>query len=152
MIRSFQNDDLERVMSIWLAANIEAHHFILPSYWENHFDEVKKMIPRAEVYVSECDGAIDGFIGITRDYIAGIFVARSARGKGIGSELLRFAQKNREKLDLEVYKKNVPAVNFYRNRGFQVMAENIDAQMSETEYMMTWKKSSLPMRKDSVWI
>ena len=33
MIRIFQAGDLDAVMSIWLNANIEAHHFVDPEYW-----------------------------------------------------------------------------------------------------------------------
>lgn len=140
MIRSFRETDIEAVMSIWLNANIEAHAFIDSEYWKGNFQAVKMMIPQAEVYVSERNHEIDGFIGIIGDYIAGIFVDKSVRTKGIGSNLMEFAKQNREKLDLKVYKKNESAVNFYIHRGFQIKAEDIDMQTSEIEYTMVWEK------------
>ena len=98
------------------------------------------MIPQAEVYVAEDDRGINGFIGIAGDYIAGIFVDSSARTGGIGSQLLDHAKENRQKLSLSVYKKNVTAVSFYRKRGFQIDAEGVDPQTSESEYTMSWNR------------
>lgn len=138
MVRRFQDVDIDMVMSVWLDANIEAHAFIDPGYWKDNFDRVKEMIPQAEVYVSENRHVINGFIGITGDYIAGIFVDRSARGNGIGSKLLDAAKRARTRLELEVYKKNTPAVNFYLNRGFKIEKEDIDPQTSEIEYTMVY--------------
>lgn len=137
MVRTFQAGDLDAVMSIWLNANIEAHHFVDPEYWRSCYNTVKAMIPQAEVYVSD-DNGVNGFIGITGDYIAGIFVDSSARTGGIGSQLLDRAKEDRQKLSLSVYKKNVTAVSFYRNRGFQIDAEGVDPQTSESEYTMSW--------------
>lgn len=139
MVRTFQAGDLDAVMSIWLNANIEAHHFVDPEYWRRCYDTVKAMIPQAEVYVSD-DNGVNGFIGITGDYIAGIFVDSSARTGGIGSQLLDHAKENRQKLSLSVYKKNVTAVSFYRKRGFQIDAEGVDPQTSESEYTMSWNR------------
>ena len=92
------------------------------------------------VYVAEDDRGINGFIGIAGDYIAGIFVDSSVRTNGIGSQLLDRAKENRQKLSLSVYKKNVTAVSFYRNRGFQIDAEGVDPQTSESEYTMSWNR------------
>lgn len=54
MIRNFQTADLEQVLQIWLEANIQAHSFIAPAYWESHYESVKLMLPQATVYVYEC--------------------------------------------------------------------------------------------------
>ncbi len=143
MIREFKNGDIEEVMTIWLNANMEAHSFIDPQYWKDNFDAVKEMLPQAEIYVSENHHMVDGFIGLTGDYIAGLFVDRQARAKGIGSELLDYARKNREKLNLQVYKKNTPAVKFYLSRDFKVDVETLDAQTGEAEYNMIWEKPLL---------
>lgn len=138
MIRTFQAGDLEAVMSIWLSANLEAHAFIDPEYWKRNFDAVTAMIPQAEVWVSEGENGIDGFIGVVDDYIAGIFVDASVRAAGIGSQLLDRARQDRKSLRLSVYKKNAAAVSFYRRRGFQIDKESVDQGTSESEYTMTW--------------
>ena len=73
-------------MQIWLQANLDAHAFIPASFWEAHFEMVRDMLPQAELYVHEGEDTqqIDGFIGLTENHIEGIFVAKSARSKGIG--------------------------------------------------------------------
>lgn len=138
MIREFQAGDLDKVMSIWLSANLEAHSFVDPEYWRGNFDAVKTMIPQAEVWVSEGGNGIDGFIGVVDDYIAGIFVDASARAAGVGSQLLDRAKQSRTSLRLSVYQKNEPAVAFYRRRGFQIGKESVDPETSEPEYTMIW--------------
>mgnify|MGYP001060218039 FL=1 len=143
MIRKFRENDLDNIMSLWLTANIEAHSFIDESYWKNHYDFVKEMIPKAEVFVSESDGTINGFIGLIDHNIAGIFVKNSKRSKGIGTELLNVIKCKRETLHLHVYKHNRRAILFYQNAGFEITAEEIDIDTSEVEYLMTWHQSSL---------
>ena len=140
MIREFQAGDLEAVMSIWLSANLEAHAFVDPEYWRGSCDAVKTMIPQAEVWVSECENEINGFIGVVDDYIAGIFVDASARAAGIGSQLLDRARQDRKSLRLSVYKKNTAAVSFYRRRGFQIDKESVDPETAEPEYTMIWNR------------
>lgn len=140
MIRKFNETDIDTVMFIWLNSNLEAHNFIDPDYWKGCFDSVKMMISRTEVYVSEICGAVNGFIGITDNYINGLFVDKSAREEGIGSELLNYVKKDRSKLYLDVYKKNILAVKFYKNHGFKIVEEKSDFQTSETDYIMSWER------------
>lgn len=92
MIRKFENLDLDAVMQIWLQANLDAHAFIPASFWEAHFEMVRDLLPQAELYVHENKDTlqIDGFIGLTENHIEGIFVAESARSKGVGKSLLEY--------------------------------------------------------------
>lgn len=140
MIRKFQAGDLETVMSIWLNANLDAHDFVDPDYWRGNYNAVKAMIPQAEVYVSEDENGINGFVGLMDDYIAGIFVDGSARGTGVGSQLLDRAKQNRTSLHLSVYQKNKSAEAFYRKRDFQIDKESVDQETGETEYTMIWHR------------
>lgn len=140
MIRKFKENDLDKVMSIWLNSNLEVHSFVNPDYWKEKFTDVKIMIPQAEVYVSENDGIINGFIGIIGDYIAGIFVNKSNRSTGIGTDLLNLAKINKEKLVLSVYEKNEAAITFYKNAGFKIKTIGIDNDTFQKEYTMIWKR------------
>lgn len=138
MIRKFQNRDLDEVMSIWLHTNMEAHSFIGADYWKNNYEMVRKLIPTADVFVSEENGRIRGFIGLTDFYIAGIFVRTEEQSEGIGSELLHMAMMKRKNLCLNVYKKNMRAVKFYQHCGFRIVNQKIDENTSEEEYTMEW--------------
>ena len=136
MIRSFDNKDLDQVMSIWLQVNMESHSFIEADYWKNNYEMVREMIPKAEVLVSEENGQIRGFIGLIDTYIAGIFVRAAEQSKGVGTGLLHTVMKSRDNLRLNVYKKNMRAVSFYQHYGFQIKNQEIDESTSEEEYMM----------------
>ena len=69
MIRELQKTDIDRVAGIWLDTNLKAHDFISAQYWENNFELLKEMLPQAEAYVYEKDRRIQGFIGLTGEYI-----------------------------------------------------------------------------------
>lgn len=138
MIRRLENKDLDQVMSIWLQVNMESHSFIEADYWKNNYEMVREMIPKAEVFVSEENGLISGFIGLTDTYIAGIFVRAEEQSKGIGRRLLNTVMEKSNNLCLNVYRKNVRAVKFYEYCGFRIVKQEIDEDTSEEEYTMEW--------------
>ena len=144
MIRKFENLDLDTVMQIWLHGNLDAHVFIPASFWEAHFEMVRDMLPQAELYVHENEAPrqIDGFIGLTENHIEGIFVAKSARSKGIGKALLEYAKSRKPRLTLSVYQKNERALAFYRREQFIVQSEGIDGDTNEAEIQMLWTRQA----------
>lgn len=118
MIRTFEAADLDAVMDLWLAANLDAHDFIPADYWQRHVPAVRKMIPAAEVYVSEQDGIILGFLGLSGDYIAGIFVKKSARRAGVGTELLHTAKNGERNSIYPSIKRTPPLSGSMNGKGF----------------------------------
>ncbi len=142
MIRTFRKNDLTDVMQIWLDTNIEAHNFIPKEYWKNNYAIVKEMLPQAEVYVYEDDDTrqIMGFIGLTKNYIAGIFIKETVQSNGIGKQLLNYVKRIRNNLSLSVYQKNERAILFYQREQFVIQTENIDASTNEKEFIMGWTK------------
>lgn len=139
IIRRLEKKEIDVVIQIWFEANKRAHDFIPESYWLGKFDEVKDILPQAEVYVYEIDNEIKGFIGLTDNYIAGIFIASECQSKGIGKELLCYAKEKKENLSLSVYIKNSRAINFYKRENFKVISENLDENTGEKEFYMTWE-------------
>jgi len=127
-------------MRIWLDTNIKAHSFVPKEYWTSHYPMVREVLPQAEIYVYEnsAAGRIDGFIGLTGNYIAGIFVGEAAQSSGIGKRLLDHAKGLKPRLDLRVYQKNARAVRFYQREQFVIRSESIDADTGEKEFLMTW--------------
>lgn len=140
MIRKFETQDLDAVMQIWLHGNLDAHAFIAASFWTEHFEMVRDLLPQAELYVHEDASTrqIDGFIGLTENHIEGIFVAESARSKGVGKSLLEYAKSCKPCLTLSVYQKNERALAFYRREQFVVQSEGIDEDTNEAEIQMLW--------------
>ena len=142
MIRKFETQDLDAVMQIWLNGNLDAHPFIPASFWTDHFETVRDLLPQAELYVHENEATrqIDGFIGLTENHIEGIFVAESARSKGVGKSLLEYAKSCKPYLTLSVYQKNERALAFYRREQFTVQSEGIDEDTNEAEIQMLWTR------------
>lgn len=144
MIRKFETQDLDAVMQIWLHGNLDAHPFIPASFWTDHFETVRDLLPQAELYVHENEATrqIDGFIGLTENHIEGIFVAESARSKGVGKSLLEYAKSCKPYLTLSVYQKNERALAFYRREQFTVQSEGIDEDTNEAEIQMHWTRQA----------
>lgn len=138
MIRRLQMTDIDSVADIWLDTNIKAHDFISAQYWRENFETVKQMLMQAEVYVYEEEGEIQGFIGLSDDYIAGIFVRSTVQSGGIGKQLLDFVKEIKKELHLSVYQKNVRAIQFYQREKFRIQCEGIDENTGEKEYSMEW--------------
>ena len=141
MIRALQKADINRVADLWLNTNLKAHDFILAQYWNGNYDAVKEMLPQAEVYVYENDNdnKIQAFVGLNDEYIEGIFVADGMQSQGIGKLLLDFVKEKREKLRLNVYRKNRRAINFYQREGFEIWGEGLDEANGEKDYEMIWQ-------------
>ena len=144
MIRKFETQDLDAVMQIWLHGNLDAHAFIAASFWTEHFEMVRDLLPQAELYVHEDASTrqIDGFIGLTENHIEGIFVVKSARSKGIGKALLEYVKSRKPRLTLGVYQKNQRALAFYRREQFVVQSEGIDEDTNEADIQMLWMRQA----------
>lgn len=143
MIRRFNNNDIEEIMEIWKKQNIKAHNFIPKEYWENNYEYVKEILPKAEIYVYIDSDKIKGFIGINNNHIEGIFIDTDSQNKGIGTALLNKVKEDKTKLTLNVYDKNKKAIKFYQKNGFEIIKENIDKETNEKEYVMIWKNPAL---------
>ena len=105
MIRELRKVDINKVAEIWLDTNIKTHYFISAQYWKSNFELVKELLLQATVYVYEDKQEIQGFIGLSNEYIEGIFVSAEMQSQGIGKILLNYVKGKRNKLLLDVYKK-----------------------------------------------
>ncbi|RHU45332.1 MULTISPECIES: GNAT family N-acetyltransferase [unclassified Clostridium] len=143
MIRKLQKVDINRVADIWLKTNLKAHFFIPEQYWISNYEFVKEMLPQAEVYVYEDDKMIQGFIGVSDEYIEGIFVSDEMQSCGIGKMLLDYIKDKKDKLQLKVYQKNVREMSFYQREGFTIQSEEMDEFTREKEYVMNWESSGI---------
>ena len=140
MIRRFEKKDINTVMQIWKNENIKAHKFILKEYWEGNYNFVKETLPNTEIYVYIIKEKIVGFVGLANNYIEGIFVNKNNQCNGIGTSLLNKVKESRNNLTLNVYKKNINAISFYKKNGFVITSKNTDNNTKEIEYTMTWNK------------
>ena len=139
VIRRMEARDLEAVASIWLASNLEAHSFIPAEYWRGNYETVKAALAQAEMYVYEDAAGVLGFVGLSGDYVEGIFVASHARSHGIGRQLLDHVKATHRCLELNVYAKNRRAVEFYQREGFELKGSGVDPRTREKDFLFFWR-------------
>ena len=140
MIEELNKKDINQIMDIWLKENKRTHNYIPEEYWDNHFEDVKKEILKAKIYVYKEKGEICGFIGLSDTYIAGIFVKTEKQSMGIGRNLIQYCKLKYPELMLSVYAKNERAIAFYEKEEFKIVKEETDKTTNEKEYIMSWKK------------
>lgn len=140
MIRALRTSDMDRVASIWLETNLQAHSFIPAEYWKSNLEYVQEALPLAEVHVYEDAQGVQGFIGLNGDHVEGLFVAAGMQSHGIGKQLMDHVKRRRDALTLEAYRKNVDAVRFYQREGFTLQNEDLDESTGEMEYSMQWRR------------
>jgi putative acetyltransferase len=139
MIRKFIQSDMDSVLHVWLDASIDAHSFIDREFWESNVSAMREIyLPSSEMYVSEDNGSVDGFIALSGESVAALFVSPSSQGKGIGTQLLNKAKEMRSTLDLCVYKENVKSFEFYRKHLFVAEGEHVDNKTGCVQIVMRW--------------
>ena len=138
MIRKLNDADIDKVMDIWMKSTIKAHDFISKEYWQNNYNTVKEVyIPMSETFVYKDVQGIKGFISvINNEFIGALFVDIDFQGNGIGKQLIDYAVSKYGKLQLAVYKENKKSVEFYINRGFKIIEEQINDDSKHVEYIM----------------
>ena len=145
MIRKLRKADINKVADIWLDTNIKAHYFIPAQYQKRNFDLVKELLLQATVYVYEDKQEIQGFVGLSAEYIEGIFVSAEMQSQGIGKILLNYVKGKRNNLLLNVYQKNARAISFYQREGFEIQCNGIDEATGERDYVMAWQRKQMPL-------
>ncbi|MBU1262827.1 ribosomal protein S18-alanine N-acetyltransferase [bacterium] len=113
-----KEDDLAEVLAI------EEEVFAFPWRKESFVEEIKG---GSEFYVAKEEGKIIGYLGFYKIedemQLVNLAVTKSRQGKGIGSDLLKWALKlakslGAKKAILEVEKENLRAISFYHKFGF----------------------------------
>ncbi|MBT2600673.1 MULTISPECIES: GNAT family N-acetyltransferase [unclassified Oceanobacillus] len=141
MIRAYKDNDIDTLIDIWYKGSLEAHDFIDSVYWESRIEEMKeKYIPMSETHVLTNQTKIVGFISMLDDYLAALFIDVEYQNNGAGRELLNFEKKQRNNIQLKVYKENLSAIRFYEKNGFIIKKVLNDEQTNKQEYLMEWTK------------
>ncbi|PWC19625.1 N-acetyltransferase [Brenneria corticis] len=140
MIRAYQPQDLNPLMSLWLESTTLAHPFISADYWRESAPLVRDIyLPRSQTWIYQDRERMAGFISVLEGrFIGALFVRRHYYGKNIGAALIQYAQRQFSLLSLEVYQRNGRACAFYRKHGFVVMAENFNRETRATTLIMQW--------------
>lgn len=134
---------MDAVLAIWLEASLQVHDFVDPEIWHDNLSAMRDVyLPLSNTWVYVEEGEIAGFISLAEGFVGALFVAPEAQRQGVGSALLTLAHAFSPTLTLNVYKENIPAVNFYKAQGFSVVAEQIDEVTGHPEYAMRCHKDT----------
>lgn len=123
--------DHSQLIEIWDASVRATHDFLSeddlatlkPLILEQYFDAVDLWCARAE------GGEIPGFCGVHDGNIEMLFIAPHARGKGVGTLLVKHAIQNLGAVKVDVNEQNEQALGFYRHLGFSVVGRSpLDGQ------------------------
>lgn len=121
MIRSFQHDDTDALVSIWQSANSLAHPFLKDAYVAQVAADIRNIyLPNAETWVMEDNGTPVGFIAMIDNEIGGLFLAPSCHGRGFGRAMVDHVRAERQMLTVEVFEKNAIGRRFYESYGFRL--------------------------------
>ncbi|MGB6190424.1 MAG: GNAT family N-acetyltransferase [Aeromonas molluscorum] len=139
MLRASRAQDMDAILDIWLLASLQSHDFVDASVWWQAQELLRsRYLTRAEVWVYEDDGELQGFIALVDDYLAALFVRPDSQGRGIGHALLQNAKTQVTSLHARVFTENDPAVRFYRQHGFVIDGEEPDPLTGHGQYRMHW--------------
>lgn len=139
MIRDYRAADIDQILAIWLSASIKAHDFVDSAFWTSKTNVMRDVyIPASETLVYEAEGEVVGFYSLYENNLAAIFVKPGSQGRGLGSALIDDAKNRRERMQLTVYKENIPSIKFYEKHGFTLLGEQIDEHTGHPELIMEY--------------
>ncbi|WP_019644632.1 GNAT family N-acetyltransferase [Novispirillum itersonii] len=119
LIRCATPDDFPCLLDLWLRASRHGHPFLSAEQIDRQYQLVRDVyIPKAEMWVTEEEGRLTGFVALLDHLVGGLFVDPHDHGRGIGRALIAHALTLRGHLLLGVYTRNEGAVAFYRRLGF----------------------------------
>ena len=111
---------LETLVSVWEDSVLATHHFLSGA----EVLKIKGYVPQALsgvqhlVIAENAAGQPIAFVGVKNHRLEMLFLASSARGQGLGKQLMQFGDENYGITELTVNEQNPQAVGFYEHIGF----------------------------------
>jgi putative acetyltransferase len=120
-IRRAQAGEREYLLEVWLRSAKATHTFVSTEDLACMIPQVKEYFAsgRTEIWVACTDsGELMGFMGMSHNKMESLFLAPEFQRRGIGTQLVRFAQSLHSELFVDVNEQNSSAVAFYQTCGF----------------------------------
>jgi putative acetyltransferase len=119
MIRKYQTEDTDALVSVWREANALAHSFLKDEFVAQVAEDMRNIyLPNAETWVLEDHETPVGFIALVGDEIGGLFLDPSLHGRGFGKAMADHAVALHGPLCVEVFERNELGWRFYDRYGF----------------------------------
>lgn len=141
MIRKWNTNQFEPLLTLWLDSTTYAHPFIAEEYWQESLPSVRDTyLPVADTWVWEEAHRPLGFVSVIQErFVGALFVAPDAIHRGIGRALIEVVKQHFSDLSLEVYQKNIRAVNFYHAQGFRIEDSAWQEETRHPTWIMRWQ-------------
>jgi GNAT superfamily N-acetyltransferase len=103
------------------------------------------LIERGWVTVAEVSEKVVGFSACDAEKLNALYVARGARGQGIGSVLVETLQSERPKLRVWTFQANAGAQRFYKRHGFAEVRRTDGAENDEhlPDIRLEWSRGAV---------
>lgn len=118
--------ELDALTDLWERSVRATHDFLAPEDIPFFRRMVRQeALPAAEIYVIRDSGnGFAAFAGIGADRLEMLFVAPSARGKGLGRELVEHVAVHCGVRRVDVNEQNAQAAGFYARMGFRIVSRD----------------------------
>ena len=119
--------ELDALTDLWERSVRVTHDFLAPEDIPFFRRMVRQeALPAAEIYVIRDSGnGFAAFAGIGADRLEMLFVAPSARGKGLGRELVEHVAVHCGVRRVDVNEQNAQAAGFYARMGFRTVGSSL---------------------------
>jgi len=113
MIRQYEAKDIESLVACWRVASEFAHPFLTKKFLDSEAEALRDIyIPSTEIWVTEINGDVLGFIALMGNEIAALFLDPDYHGKGLGRAMVDKAVAEKGKLSVDVFEENAVGRNF----------------------------------------
>ena len=120
-IRMSRPSEASKVIQIWRSSVDATHDFLTVHDRQEIEKEVVSFFSETPVWVAtNQDDQPLGFMFLHKGHLEALFVDASARGLGVGKQLISHALALHPDLSVDVNEQNQQAVGFYQHMGFQV--------------------------------
>lgn len=140
IIRPYQAEDFDGLMSSWENASRVAHPFLSEDFLDEERHNIPNLyLPNTDTWVAELDGRVVGFLSLLNNEVGAIFVEPNFHGQGIGKGLMDKAQDLHGTLELDVFEANRLGRRFYERYGFQFVSSSVHEPTVETVFRLRFE-------------
>ncbi len=123
-IRQPRLSEYPLLVDLWEASVRQSHDFLTDDDIAFYRPLLVTYLPMMEVYCTEDENGITGFIGISDGMIQALFIKPDAIGRGYGKRLMEFAIIDKQLSRVDVNEQNINARGFYERLGFRVVGRS----------------------------
>lgn len=129
-IRMSKPSEAPVIIAIWRRSVDATHDFLTANDRKEIEKDVVEFFSTHPVWVAvNSDNQLSGFMFLHDGHLEALFVDASARGCGVGKELLLHAVSLHPNLTVDVNEQNQQALGFYQHMGFQISGRSeLDGQ------------------------